>query len=321
MAENSEKYDVIIVGAGPTGLAAAVYTGREDLKTLVIDGGVVGGLIATTEIVDNYPGFPEGIGGLELADAMGKQAKRFGAEIKTGVSVSGLTHSEGSVQLHTSNGDLTARSILVATGSEYRKLDVPGEKEQEGKGVHYCATCDGPLYRGAELIVVGGGNSALQEGLFLTKFAKKITFLVRGPEFKGSEVLIDRIQQQENVDVLFNTRVESIKGEVSFEGAEILNTSTNEKSFLKAEGMFIFIGLIPNTEWLKGSVELDDRGFVKVDKAFSTNLTGTFAAGDVVVGSVGQVAAAVGEGVSAALSIRQYLDPSHALPSYAVNQA
>ncbi len=317
----STIYDVIVVGAGPTGLSAAVYTAREDLSTLVVDGGIVGGMIATTERVDNYPGFPEGIGGMELGEAMQKQAERFGAEVRTGVWVQALRREEDTVLLETSAGQLAAKSVLIATGSLYRKLDIPGEKELEGRGVHYCATCDGPLYRDAHIIAVGGGNTMLQEGLFLTKFAKKLTILVRGPKFKGSEVLIEQMQKHPNVDVHFNTKAVEVVGEGMFTGVKTINNETQKAGEITGDGLFIFIGLLPNTDWLEDTVKLDDRGFVHVDHAFSTNVPGVFAAGDVVVGSVGQVASAVGEGVSAALSIRQYLDPNHALPSYAVNQA
>lgn len=306
------EFDIVIVGAGPTGLAAAVYTAREDLRTLVVDGGVVGGLIATTEHVDNYPGFPEGIGGLELADAMRKQAERFGAEVRTGVSITGLEHQESGVRLMTAKGEITARSVLVATGSLYRHLDVPGEQELEGKGVHYCATCDGPLYRGSHLIAVGGGNSMLQEGLFLTKFASKLTVLVRGPQFRGAEVLAHQLQSLDNVEVHFNTSITKVLGANGLlSGVDTVDNKTKAIGHIAADGMFVFIGLLPNTDWLHGAVALDERGFIKVDKGFATNLPGVFAAGDVVVGSVGQVASAVGEGVTAALSIRQYLDPHH----------
>lgn len=322
MAEAPKLYDVIIVGAGPTGLAAAVYTAREDLETVVVDGGVVGGMIATTERVDNYPGFPDGIGGLELSDAMAKQAKRFGAEIRTGVWVQELKRGKDKlIQLETSAGPMSAKSVLIATGSLYRKLDVPGEKELEGSGVHYCATCDGPLYRDAHIIAVGGGNTMLQEGLFLTKFAKKLTILVRGPKFKGAEVLIEQLTKHPNVEVLFNSPVTAVQGDGTFTGVAIANKETGKASVVTGDGLFVFIGLLPNTDWLKGVTKLDDRGFIHVDHSFATDVSGVFAAGDVVVGSVGQVASAVGEGVSAALSIRQYLDPYHSLPSYAVNQS
>ena len=211
--------------------------------------------------------------------------------------------------------------MLIATGSLYRKLDIPGEKELEGSGVHYCATCDGPLYRDAHIIAVGGGNTMLQEGLFLTKFAKKLTVLVRGPKLKGSEILIEQMGKHPNVEIHFNTSPTKVQGDKMFTGVATIDNQTKKTGQITGDGMFVFIGLLPNTDWLGGAVELDDRGFVHVNKAFATNVSGVFAAGDVVVGSVGQVASAVGEGVSAALSIRQYLDPNHALPSYAVNQA
>jgi thioredoxin reductase (NADPH) len=321
MAAVPEVYDVIVIGAGPTGLAAAIYTAREDLTTLVLDGGIVGGMIATTEQVDNYPGFPEGIGGMELGELMEKQAQRFGAEVKTGIWVQGVTPGEGVHTLKTSGGEFSAKSVLVATGSLYKKLDVPGEKELEGRGVHYCATCDGPLYRDTHLIAVGGGNSALQESLFLTKFVNKLTLLVRGPQFRGSEVLAEQIEKHPKIEVKFNTSVAKVEGDAMFTGVSTINNETKETGQITADGLFVFIGLLPNTEFIKEVVTLDEHGFVHVDKAFSTNVPGIFAAGDVVVGSVGQVAAAAGEGVSAALSIRQYLDPVHALPEYAVNKA
>jgi len=322
MQTRAAEYDVVIVGAGPTGLAAAVYTAREDLRTLVVDGGVVGGLIATTEQVDNYPGFPEGIGGLELADAMCKQCERFGAEVRTGVTITGLEREDNLVRLTTADGAIAARTVLIATGSLYRHLDVPGEKELEGKGVHYCATCDGPLYRGAHLIAVGGGNSALQEGLFLTKFASKLTMLVRGPEFRGAEVLAQQMQDNPNVEVRFNTSVTKIEGEKGLvTGVQTIDNKTKEAGEIKAEGLFVFAGLLPNTDWLHGALDLDERKFVKVDSGFATNLPGVFAAGDVVVGSVGQVASAVGEGVTAALSIREYLDARPVAPAPAKSAA
>ena len=321
LVADAQPYDVIIVGAGPTGLAAAVYTAREDLRTLVIDGGIAGGMIATTERVDNYPGFPDGIGGMALGEAMRKQAERFGAEVRTGVWAQALEKTDNLIRVTTSAGPLEAKSLMIATGSLYRHLEVPGEHELEGIGVHYCATCDGPLYRDAHIIAVGGGNTMLQEGLFLTKFAKKLTVLVRKPQFKGSEILSEQLTKHPNVEVRFNTSVTEVQGDKAFTGVATINNQTKAVGKIAGDGLFVFAGLLPNTKWLEGTVELDERGFVHVNKAFATNLPGVFAAGDVVVGSVGQVASAVGEGVSAALSIRQYLDPNHSLPSYAVNQA
>lgn len=302
-------YDVAIVGAGPTGLSAALYTTREDLKTIVLDKGVAGGLIATTEWVDNYPGFPKGIGGIELAEQFKQQAERFGAEIKLFTEVKGVQLGD-QIKIDSSAGEISARTLLIATGSSYRHLGVPGEKELEGRGIHYCATCDGPLYRDKELIVAGGGNTAMQETLFLAKFAKKITMLVRGTEFKGSEILIDAIQAKSNVHAQFETEVSEV---VAKDGkfANVRISSKGGDKEISADGMFVFIGLIPNTEWLPGEVALDERKLVVANRKFETSVPGVFAAGDVVEGSIGQVASAVGEGVSAALSIRAYLDSHH----------
>ncbi|HSX41663.1 MAG TPA: FAD-dependent oxidoreductase [Candidatus Saccharimonadales bacterium] len=305
-------YDVAVVGAGPTGLSAAVYTTREDLETVVLDHGVIGGLIATTEIVDNYPGFPEGIGGLELSDLMRKQAERFGAEIRTGVDVAGLERSDELLTLKTNSDPVLAKSVLIATGSSYKHLEVPGETELGGRGVHYCATCDGPLYRGKRLVTVGGGNTALQETLFLAKFASHITMLVRGSEFRGAEVLVEQIQKLPNVEVKFNTSITKILAEGhKVSGVETVDNATKAKGQLETDGVFVFVGLLPNTGWLGGAVELDKRGLVKVGNDFATSLPGVYAAGDVCAGSIGQIASAVGEGVSAALSIRHYLAPHH----------
>lgn len=307
----SKIYDVAIVGAGPTGLAAAVYTSREDLKTIVLDKGVAGGLIATTEIVDNYPGFPEGIGGIQLAAQMQQQAERFGTEVTTFIEATGLEKVDGGIKINTKNDPITAKTVLIATGSSYRKLDVPGERELEGKGVHYCATCDGPLYRGKTVVAIGGGNSVLQEGLFLTKFVEKLIILVRGTEFKGAELLAEAIKSKPNVEVHFETQVKEI---ISKDGkvAGVVTEHNGTQDKIDADGIFPFIGLLPNSSWLNGAVEMDERGFIKVDKKFSTNMPGVFAAGDIVEGSVGQVASAVGEGVSASLSIRSFLEPHHA---------
>lgn len=308
-------YDVAVVGAGPTGLAAAVYTTREDLKTIVVDKGVVGGLIATTETVDNYPGFPDGVGGIELAERMQKQAERFGAEIKLNTEVVGLSPADDHVELKLVDGVIKARSVLIATGSAYRKLQIPGEKELEGRGVHYCATCDGPLYRNKDLVVVGGGNTALQESLFLAKFARKITMLVRKSEFRGSEILVEAIQQKDNIEVKFEAEAtEVVASQGRFDHVAVATKGQTES--LKADGLFVFIGLLPNTDWLHKAVSLDERNLVEVDKQMRTNIAAVFAAGDVTEGSIGQVASAVGEGVSAALAIRAYLDPHHGTTGY-----
>ncbi len=300
--------DVIIIGAGPTGLAAAIYTAREDLTTLILEKGVVGGMAAITDQIDNYPGFAAGISGLDLAESLEKQAKRFGAEIKTGIEVTALSKSGDRLSVETSEGTFLAKSVLLATGSAYRKLDIPGEAEFTGRGVHYCATCDGAFYRGKHVVVVGGGNSAIQESLFLTKFADKITMLVRGPALKGTQILVDEIMAEPKIEIHYSvttTAIEGAAGKVAAVSA--VGGVGSEALRFACDGVFVFVGLIPNTGWLKGSIELDEVGFVLTSQTFGTNLAGVFAAGDVRSGATWQIASAVGEGVSASLKLREYL--------------
>lgn len=308
-AEPQQQYnDLSIVGAGPTGLSAAIYTTREDIKTVMYERKIVGGLAGITDMIDNYPGFPEGIGGIELAEAMEKQARRFGAEIKTGEEVIKITDEGKYKKVTTTTGEHNAKSILIATGSDYRKLGIPGEKEFTGKGVHYCATCDGPLYREKTLVIVGGGNSAMQESIFLTKFASKLVMLVRGNQLKGSEILIEKIKSMPQVEVHYNVTATEIRGDGGRVAAvEGINSVSGKTVEFVTNGVFVFIGLIPNTGWLKGIVDLDPSGFIITDKTFQTSMRGVYAAGDVRSGATLQIASAVGEGVTAALMIREYI--------------
>ena len=305
-----EIYDVIIIGAGPTGLAAALYTSREGYKSLVLEYGVIGGMAALTADIENYPGFEEGIGGIELSDKLYKQAKRFGAEVKLGIKVEKIERSGDTIILSQENGEsYSGKSVIIATGSTYRELGISGEKELVGKGIHFCATCDGPVYRGKDMIVVGGGNSALQETVFLARFGTKITMLVRKPKFSGSQVLIDEIMALPNVEVRFGRTIESfiaIDGKLS--GVKLKVEDQQELETLEAPALFELIGLLPNTTFLKGHVDLDERNFIKTDMHFQTNMPGVFCAGDVRSGSTWQIASAVGEGASAALEVRKYLD-------------
>jgi thioredoxin reductase (NADPH) len=302
-----KTYELIIIGAGPAGLAAAIYSSREDISTLVVEKAVIGGMAALTEVIDNYPGFEEGIGGLELSDKLYAQAKRFGAEIKTGVDIQSITRVGDRVELATKKTPLQAKTVLITTGSTYRQLNIPGEVEMIGRGVHFCATCDGPVYRGKDLIVIGGGNSAMQEILFLIKFASHITMLVRKPELGGSAILRDQMALLENVTIIYNTTVDSIR--VEHDSVVGVNATTaGNPAIYNAPGVFELIGLLPNTNFLTGTVTLDDRNFIKTDAHYNTNVRGVYAAGDVRSGSTWQIASAVGEGVSATLEIRTYLD-------------
>jgi len=301
-------HDVVIVGAGPSALTAAVYTTREDLDTVLYEKATVGGLAASTDMVDNYPGFPEGIEGMILAEQLQKQAERFGADIQFG-NVESI-RDEGDIKIVTVDGvEVKARTVLISTGNSYGKIDVPGEAEHYGKGVHYCATCDGAFYKGKRLVVVGGGNSAIQEAIFLTRFADHIDLLVRST-VKASDVLQRKLQKcvdEGKISVHLETSTNEI---VSVDGRVThLHTTKKGKAMrIETDGVFIFAGLKPNTSFLKDSgVELDEIGFVKTDSAMQTNIAGIFASGDVRSGATMQIACAVGEGATAAHSIRKYL--------------
>jgi len=307
--KENKTYDVIMIGAGPSALAAAVYTTREDISTLLIEKGVIGGLAAITDQVDNYPGFAEGVTGLELAQQFQLQAERFGAEILLG-EVRNIEEADGLKKVTTESEALSAKAVLIATGSDYKKLGIPGEKEFYGRGVHYCATCDGAFYRDKKIIVVGGGNSAAQEALFLTRFTDQIDMLIRSDKMRASDVLQKRILKSKAITIHYNIDTDAIIAEDD-KVTRVTGTDNkkDEKVEFPADGVFIFIGLIPNTGFLsQTSIELDDRGFIKTDSGLMTNMAGVFASGDVRSGANMQIASAVGEGATAALRIREFLE-------------
>lgn len=301
-------HDVITIGAGPTALAAAIYTTREDIDTVLLEKGVVGGLAAITDMIDNYPGFDEGVEGMELAGTLQKQAERFGAKIEL-AEVQSIRDEGQYKKIETSNGTYAAKAILIATGSDYKRLGVPGEDEFYGRGVHFCATCDGAFYRDKRLVVVGGGNSAAQEGMFLTKFASHIDMLVRGDHLKASEVLQKKIDTTDKISIHFNTTTDKIIGDKFVNKVIGTDKKTGKEIEFDTDGVFVFIGLKPNTSFLRDSkIELDDTGFVQTDKTLQTSMPGVFSAGDVRSGATQQIASAVGEGATAALMIREYLE-------------
>ncbi len=303
---DKEIHDVVTIGAGPAALSAAIYTTREDIDTVLYEKGVIGGLAAITDLIDNYPGFPEGVEGLKLADGLQRQAERFGADIRLG-EVLNIADEGKLKKLTTTDGDIYAKAVLIATGSDYKKLGIPGEAEYYARGVHYCATCDGAFYRDKHLVVVGGGNSAAQEALFLTRFATKIDLLVRS-KLRASDVLIRELEKNDKITIHLNTSTDEIVAEDGFV-TKVLATKDNKKTEFKTDGVFIFIGLLPNTQFLDGSdIELDEQGLVITNTDLGTNMVGVFAAGDVRSGATMQIASASGEGATAALKIREYLE-------------
>jgi thioredoxin reductase (NADPH) len=302
-------YDLIVIGAGPAGLTAALYASREGIETLIIERSTVGGQAGITERIDNYPGFPDGVSGSSLAESMRIQCDRFGAEKLMAQSIVAIGIENGYKTLCTESGDeYRARALLIATGSTYRRLDVPGEEDYIGAGIHFCATCDGPFYKGKEVVVVGGGNSGVQEAIFLTKFASSVTILERSERLKASQALQQKVEERQDISVRLNTTVHSFNGDSKLRSIAVKDMKSDRNDEIEAEGAFIFIGLTPNTDFLKGTVNLDQWGFIKTGETLQTNLEGIYAAGDVRKGSTKQIASAVGEGATAALMIRQYLE-------------
>lgn len=305
---DTPQHDVIVVGAGPAALTAAIYTTREDIDTLLFERGVIGGLAAVTDKIDNYPGFADGVAGLDLSEQLRKQAERFGAVIELG-EVTGIKDEGDHKRLETTSGDMLARAVLIATGSDYKKIGVPGEAEFYARGVHYCATCDGAFYRDKKLVVVGGGNSAFQETIFLTRFASHIDLLVRS-KVRASDVLQDELQKfvdEGKVAIHLATTTDEIIGKDNAV-TKVVGTKDGKKIEFETDGVFVFVGLMPNSQFVAKTLDLDPIGFIKTDQDLQTTMSGVFAAGDIRSGATMQIASAAGEGATAALKIREYLE-------------
>ncbi len=300
-------YEVIIIGGGPAGLTAGLYTSRSRLNTLLIEIGLPGGQMTTTEIIENYPGFPQGITGDELSRLMEEQAKRFGLEVVPQEVVE--VKREGDVKVVKAN-DSTYRckALIICTGNEWRKLGIPGEKEFTGKGVSYCATCDGPFFQDSQIVVVGGGDSALTEALYLTKFAKELTILHRRDALRGTKIYQERVFANPKIKMLWSTVAQEIKGDSVVRSILVKNVKTGEITELATEGVFLFVGLTPRTEFLKGLVKLDEGGYIMTDENGETSVKGIFAAGDCRKKLLRQVATAVGDGAIAAFAAEKYLE-------------
>ncbi len=301
-------YELLIIGGGPAGLTAALYSAQEQIDALVIEGAALGGQAGLTDRLDNYPGFPEGISGDEFAERLVLQTKRFEVEMLSAQAVTSIELDGRYKTVRTTNGDeYRAHAVLIATGSAYRRLNIPGEKELSGAGVHYCSTCDAPFYKGKELVVIGGGNSAVEESLFLAKFAGRVRILVWKDEMSASKLLQQKVLEHPKIEVLFNTEAHEFRGSGRLESILVENNQTGEKYELAVDGVFVFIGLIPNADFVTGKVSKDAGGFIITGANLETSLPGVFAAGDVRSGNIKQVPTAAGEGTMAAFMIQRYL--------------
>lgn len=300
------EHDLLIVGAGPAGLTAAIYAGRSRLRTVVVEMMMPGGWMAVTDTLENYPGVGT-VKGIELAQRMAEQAKEFGAEILSG-SVSSIEREGGALSAVVGAEKHAAGALIVASGTNYRKLGVPGEAELTGRGVSYCATCDGPFYKGHEIAVVGGGDSALQEALYLTEFASRVYLIHRRDEFRAVPIMVERVLENRKIECLCSTVVERINGTDGVDSIDILSRKTGERRALPVTGVFLFVGLEPRTEFLGDSVETDENGFILTDQYMKTNVRGLLAAGDCRSKLLRQVSTAVGDGATAAFTARQFLE-------------
>ncbi|MDO0821364.1 thioredoxin-disulfide reductase [Desulfosporosinus nitroreducens] len=302
-------YDVIIVGAGPAGLTAGIYTARGGLKTAVVELAMPGGQAASTENIENYPGFPDGINGYELMNLFHKQALSFGVEFIF-EEVQKLELKDAVKKIHTTGQVLEARSIIITAGSKPRLLGVPGEDNFRGSGVSYCATCDGAFFKGKKVVVVGGGDAAIEEGAYLTKFAEEVTIVHRRAGFRASQIVLNRAKDNPKIRFELNAVVEEILGSNHVEGVRVRNVLSNETRNIPADGVFIYVGTDPNAQFIDEEIETDDRGYILTDALLQTNIKGVYAAGDIRNTPLRQVATAVGDGALAGVEVEKYLADS-----------
>ncbi|EGW40824.1 thioredoxin-disulfide reductase [Desulfosporosinus sp. OT] len=299
-------YDVIIIGAGPAGLTAGIYAARGGLKAAVVELAMPGGQAASTENIENYPGFPEGINGYELMNSFHRQALAFGVEFIF-EEVQKLELMMPIKKIQTDSQILEAHAVIVAAGSKPRLLGVPGEEIFKGRGVSYCATCDGAFFRGKKVIVVGGGDAAIEEGVYLTKFAEEVTIIHRREGFRASQIAVNRAKDNPKIRFELNAVIEEILGSSQVEGVRIREVKTSETRDILADGVFIYVGTDPNAQFIQGEIETDDRGYILTDHHLQTNIEGVYAAGDIRNTPLRQVATAVGDGAIAAVEVEKYL--------------
>jgi len=300
-------HNMIIIGAGPAGLSAALYASRANLEPLVFTGMLLGGQVAQTHMVENYPGFPDGIGGLELVEAFKQQAERFGTQIEYD-QVTDIDFSERPYKVTTYGGEHYAKTLVLTTGANPRKLDIPGEEEFTGRGVSYCGTCDGHFFTDKDVLVVGGGDSAMEEGLFLTRYATSVTVVHRRDELRAGKLLQERAFNNPKVEFIWDTVITDIAGNGVVDTVKLKNQKTGEETERDTEGVFIFIGHIPNTDLYEGHLEMDDQGYLIVDKYMQTNVPGVYAAGEVADSHFRQVITSAGMGAAAAMQAIRFLE-------------
>jgi thioredoxin reductase (NADPH) len=301
----ARDYDIVIIGGGPAGLAAGLYAARGRHRTVLLEKGVIGGQIALTELVENYPGVPQ-VNGFDLAQTMLKQAESYGLEVEY-LEVDGLQQHDGRWLVNTNGGAFSAKAVILTTGASYNQLGVPGEERLTGRGVSYCATCDAAFFKGQEVAVVGGGDAAMDEGLYTTRFAEKVYVIHRRAELRASRILQERAFANPKMQFIWNTVVEEVQGDDHVTGLRLRNVLTGEESLLPVAAVFVFIGNRPNTGFLKGLVPTDNAGHIIVDAWMRTALPGLFAAGDVRQDAARQVATSVGDGVTAAIAADHYI--------------
>jgi thioredoxin reductase (NADPH) len=306
-ALRKDDYDLVIIGAGPAGLTAGIYSARAGLKTAILERALPGGLAATTDLIENFPGFASGVSGSELTDNMKKQAQHFGVEI-IGTEVVSLQKEDESIIIKTSARSFKAGAVIIATGTLPKKLSVPGEDKLMGRGISYCATCDGPLFKGKRIAVIGCGNSGLQEGKFLLNFAEHITFVEFLPHITAEYIWRERFKQESRADFFLNHELLNIKGKDRVEAIVIKDRASKNEQTIEVNGVFVYTGMLPKSDFVKGIVDVDSKGFIITNKEQKTSLAGVFAAGDICAGVIRQVVTACAQGAIAAINVYHYIE-------------
>jgi thioredoxin reductase (NADPH) len=310
MTRQEKVYDMVVLGGGPAGFCAAIYASRSRMSVLVIEQMLSGGQIATTDIMENYPGFPDGINGLEFGQLLEEQARKFGTEMAL-ATIESVSLENEIKEVHTTEGTFRGRTLLVATGTRSRPLGVPGEDELKGKGVSYCVTCDGAFFQDSDVMIVGGGDSALEEALVMTKFAAKVYVVHRRDELRAIGILQDRVKSNSKIELILNTEVQKVNGQGRVESVTVHDKVQNKEWDINVDGIFLYVGLIPNTEFLNDQLQ-HNGGYLVANDAMETSIPGVFAAGDLREKSLRQVVTAVADGAIAAISAARYLDELNA---------